>query len=77
MSLTLLDQIRPRPAQRRFSRLRAFLAVALKAVIAGFIAWRRQAAARRELLAADPRMLADLGISRAEASFRALSGKLD
>jgi len=42
-----------------------------------FLDWRRDVRARRELLAADPRMLADIGISRAEANFRALNGRLE
>jgi uncharacterized protein YjiS (DUF1127 family) len=40
-------------------------------------AWRRRARARRELLGADDRMLVDLGISRAQANFEAVSGRLD
>ena len=41
------------------------------------VAWRRRARARRELLGADDRMLADFGISRAQANFEAVSGRLD
>lgn len=49
----------------------------LAATLAPVAAWRRRARARRQLLAADPRMLADLGISRAQAMFTALEGRLD
>jgi uncharacterized protein YjiS (DUF1127 family) len=40
-------------------------------------AMRRRARARNDLLHADARMLADLGISRAEANFRVLHDRLD
>lgn len=42
-------------------------------VVAGFHEWRRRAKDRARLAALDDRMLADIGISRAEAQF--LSGK--
>jgi len=71
MSVILLASYRP--ARTRLSWYRVVLAAARQS----FIAWRRRAAARRELLAAEPRMLADLGISRAEANFRAMNGPLD
>lgn len=38
-------------------------------VVARFLQWRRRAKDRAELAALDDRMLADIGISRAEAEF--------
>jgi uncharacterized protein YjiS (DUF1127 family) len=79
MSITLLGPIRPARTRLSWFRawFRAWFRVVLAAVRQGLIARRRREAARRELLAADPRMLADLGISRAQAHFRALNGPLD
>jgi uncharacterized protein YjiS (DUF1127 family) len=71
MSVAIFEAFRP--ARARSHWFRRGLAKTHQRIIA----WRRRARARRELLAADPRMLADLGISRAEADFRALSGRLD
>lgn len=70
MSATCLDMDCPRFAHRRglrdrLSGMREFLA-----------AVRARSRARRALLAADPRMLADLGISQAQAQYTALSERL-
>ncbi|MDA8049596.1 MAG: DUF1127 domain-containing protein [Rhodospirillales bacterium] len=64
------------PRQRR-SALRVRFATAIACVAAQWAAWRRGARARRELLAADPKMLADLGVSSAQAVFTALESPLD
>ncbi len=71
MSAVLFELFQPARPHRSWLRTR------LAEVRQSLAAWRRRAAARRELLAADPRMLADLGISRAEADFRAVSGRFD
>jgi uncharacterized protein YjiS (DUF1127 family) len=71
MSAALLEVLQP--ARPRHSWLRTRLAAAGQF----FAAWRRRARARNDLLHADDRMLADLGISRAEAKFLAVNGKLD
>ena len=71
MSATLFEGFFP-PRPRR-SGFWTRLAVVRQSLAA----WRRRTRARRALLAADDRMLADLGISRAQASFSALRGPLD
>ena len=53
-------EVRRRPARNRGAR-----------VLASLREWRRRARNRAELAALDDRMLADLGISRAEAEFLA------
>ncbi|HUC18088.1 MAG TPA: DUF1127 domain-containing protein [Acetobacteraceae bacterium] len=71
MSVAIFETFRP-PRQRLHGMRKGFAMLRQR-----FLDWRRDVRARRELLAADPRMLADIGISRAEADFRALSGPLD
>ncbi len=45
------------------------------AVLLGIAAWRRCARSRHELISADRRMLADLGISHAQAEFMAIASR--
>lgn len=71
MSANVIE-FRHRPAKRHSP----VLAIA-RALNLHVVAWRRRARARRDLLAADARMLADLGISHAEAQFRAVEGLRD
>ncbi|MGH7190292.1 MAG: DUF1127 domain-containing protein [Acetobacteraceae bacterium] len=47
------------------------------AVLLGIAAWRRRARSRRELISADRRMLADLGISHAQAGFMAIESRFN
>lgn len=70
MSATLIEY--PHRSRAQYSLVRA----SVGALLARLAAWRRRARARQELISADPRMLADLGISRAEAEFRALEDPL-
>lgn len=68
MSATCLDMNRPRTRSLR-DRLSG---------VHGFVAAvRARSRARRALLGADARTLADLGISRAQAQYSALSDRLD
>lgn len=54
--------------RRRRSALHLASTVAAP-VVARFLQWRRRTKERAELAALDDRMLADIGISRAEAEF--------
>ncbi len=71
MSVTIIATFRT--TRPRLHRIRKGFALLRER----FLDWRRDVRARRELLAADPRLLADIGISRAEANFRALNGRLE
>ncbi len=75
MSAALFQALQP--SRRRARPLRSWLNRRLAAATQLLAAWRARARARNALLRADARMLADLGISRAEANFRALSDRLD
>ncbi|MGH7068613.1 MAG: DUF1127 domain-containing protein [Acetobacteraceae bacterium] len=71
MSATLIQF--PRRTGGQCSLLQA----SVGSVLLGIAGWRRRARSRRELIAADSRMLADLGISRAQAEFMALESRLN
>lgn len=79
MSAVLFEALHPspRPAHRPSRKLRSWLSRRLSAAGQFLAAWRARARARDGLIHADARMLADLGISRAEAHFRALTDRLD
>ncbi|HTU52947.1 MAG TPA: DUF1127 domain-containing protein [Acetobacteraceae bacterium] len=81
MSAALFEALHPSrwPSRRhRPARpLRSWLNRHFSAAVQTLAAWRARARARNALLRADARMLADLGISRAEAHFRALNDRLD
>jgi len=70
MSATLI------PFPHRSSEQGVLVRASVGALFSRLVTWRRRVRARRDLLSADPRMLADLGISRAEAAFRALEDPL-
>jgi uncharacterized protein YjiS (DUF1127 family) len=75
MSAALFEALHPSPRASR--KLRSWLNRRLSAAAQFLAAWRARARARDGLIHADARMLADLGISRAEANFRALADRLD
>lgn len=71
MSASLILFPRPSTGARSLARK------SVGALVLGIVAWRRRARSRRELISADPRMLADLGISHAQAEFAALESRFD
>ena len=77
MSAALFEALHPSRRHRPARALRSWLNRRLFAAGQFLAAWRARARAREGLIHADARMLADLGISRAEAHFRALADRLD